>query len=196
MNILGLGPIALGAVAVGTTVKTIEWDFDKAHSKIAFRVRHMVIAEVDGYFKDFSGNVTTEGEDFSTAQIQFTVSVPSIYTEEPDRDTHLKSDDFFNAEKYPNMTFKSTSIKEVGDNKYKLSGNLTIRDVTKPIELDMVLNGIVEDPWGNTRAGFKITGELNRFDYNLKWNAALETGGLVVSKEVKLDLNVELIKKS
>ncbi len=196
MDVLSLGFIAFGVVTAAAQVETTTWDFDKAHSKVGFSVRHMVISEVEGYFKDFSGTVSTEGDDFSTAKVDFKVNVSSINTDNQERDNHLKSDDFFNAEKYPAMFFKSTGIKKVGDNKYKLLGDLTIRDITKPVELDMIYFGTVKDPWGNTRAGFKITGELNRFDYNLKWNAVLETGGLVAAKEVKLDINVELIKKS
>ncbi|MFA3783637.1 YceI family protein [Melioribacteraceae bacterium 4301-Me] len=195
MDILGLSLITLGLVAGSTQVETT-WEFDKAHSKVGFSVRHMVISEVEGYFKEFNGSVVTKGDDFTTAKIEFTVNVPSINTDNEQRDNHLRSDDFFNAEKYPTIFFKSKEIKKVGDNKFKLIGDLTIRDVTKPVELDVTFYGIVKDPWGNTRAGFKITGELNRFDYNLKWSGVLETGGLVAGKEVKLDINVELIKKA
>jgi polyisoprenoid-binding protein YceI len=172
-----------------------KWDVDKAHSKVGFSVTHMVISEVDGFFNDFQGDITTTGDDFSTAKINFTIDVNSITTDNQQRDTHLKSDDFFNAAKFPKITFVGKSLKKVGDNKYKLTGDFTIRDVTKEITLDVTMNGIVKDPWGLTRAGFKIRGEINRFDYNLKWNKMLEAGGLVVSKDVELVINLELTHK-
>lgn len=173
-----------------------EWMFDKAHSKIGFSVTHLVIAEVDGFFKSFDGTIMTRGDDFENTEIEFTADVNSIFTDNEKRDGHLKSDDFFNAEKYPTMTFKSKSFKKVGDKKYKLVGDLTIRNVTKTIEMDVKHNGTVKDPWGNTKAGFTIKGELNRFDFGLKWNAAIETGGLVVGETVELDIKIELAKKS
>ncbi|PKL89552.1 MAG: polyisoprenoid-binding protein, partial [Ignavibacteriae bacterium HGW-Ignavibacteriae-2] len=128
------------------------------------------------------------------AKIEFTVDINSINTDNEKRDQHLKSDDFFNAEKFPKMLFKSKSLKKESGKNWKMVGDLTIRDVTKEITLDVKFNGTIKDPWGNTRAGFKLTGELDRFDYNLKWNSALETGGLVVSKEVEITANIELIQ--
>ncbi len=176
-----------------TTAQT-KWNLDKSHSKVGFSVSHMVITDVEGNFKDFDATVTTTGEDFSTAKIDFTAKTASVYTENEKRDNHLRSDDFFNAEKYPNLTFKSKSIKQVSDNKYKLTGDLTMRDVTKEVVLDVKFNGIIKDMSGNTRAGFKITGELNRMDYGLKFNALLGTGDAVVGNTVELIINVELIK--
>jgi len=173
-----------------------EWTFDKAHSKIGFSVSHLVIAEVDGFFKSFDGKIMAKGDDFENTEIEFTADVNSIFTDNEKRDGHLKSDDFFNAEKYPTMTFKSKSFKKVGDKKYKLVGDLTIRNFTKTIEMDVKHNGTVKDPWGNTKAGFTIKGELNRFDFGLKWNAAIEAGGLVVGETVELDIKIELAKKS
>lgn len=173
-----------------------EWSLDKSHSQVGFSVTHLVITEVDGYFKDYDAKVVTKGDDFSTATIDFTVNTNSIFTDNEGRDKHLRSDDFFNAEKYPQMTFKGKSLKKLGDSKYKLVGDLTIRDVTKQVELDVKYNGMVKDPWGNTKAGFKVTGEINRFDYNLKWDKAIETGSLVVGKEVELIINLQLVKKS
>lgn len=172
------------------------WTVDKSHSKVGFNVTHLVIASVDGYFKEFDAQITTSGDDFAKANISFTANTNSIFTDNNDRDKHLRSDDFFNAEKYPQMIFKGKAMKKISDNKYELVGDLTIRDVTKQITLDVKFNGIVKDPWGNTKAGFKITGEINRFDYNLKWNKAIEAGSLVVGKEVELDINLELTKKS
>lgn len=172
------------------------WGIDKSHSKVGFSVSHLVITDVDGFFKEYDAKVTTNGDDFSTANIDFSVNTGSIFTDNEGRDKHLRSDDFFNAEKFPHMTFKGKSMKKVSDNKYKLVGDLTIRDVTKEVELDVKYNGMVKDPWGNTKAGFKVTGEINRFDYNLKWNTAIETGSLVVGKEVELIIDLQLVKKS
>jgi polyisoprenoid-binding protein YceI len=172
------------------------WSVDKSHSKVGFSVTHLVITDVDGFFKEYNANVTTKGDDFSTANIDFTVNTSSIFTDNDGRDKHLRSDDFFNAEKYPQMVFKGKSMKKVSDNKYKLVGDLTIRDVTKQVELDVKYNGMVKDPWGNTKAGFKVSGEINRFDYNLKWNTAIETGALVVGREVELVIDLQLVKKS
>ncbi len=171
-----------------------KWVIDKAHSKVLFSVTHLLISEVTGEFKSFDGDIEAAKDDFSDAKINFSVDISSINTDNEQRDKHLKSDDFFNAEKFPKMTFAGKSMQKLGDNKYKLTGDLTIRDVTKQITLDVVLNGIIKDPWGNTKAGFKVTGDINRFDYNLKWNALMETGGAVVGKIVHLTVNLELQK--
>lgn len=171
-----------------------KWTFDKAHSKVQFKVTHMVISEVTGQFKSFDGSVETSKDDFTDAKINFTIDVNSIDTDNDQRDTHLKSDDFFNAEKYPQITFVSKSFKKVGDKKYKLIGDLTIRNITKQVELDVIHNGTVKDPWGNTRAGFKVSGKVNRFDFGLKWNALLELGGAVVGENVDIIIDVEILK--
>jgi polyisoprenoid-binding protein YceI len=170
------------------------WDFDKDHSQVKFNVDHLVISEVSGSFNKFDGTVKTEGDDFSTASVEFTIETASIDTDNEKRDNHLRSDDFFNAEKHPRIEFKSKSVKKVGDNKYKLTGDLTIRDVTKQVELDVKQGGIIKDQQGKTRTAFKITGTVNRFDYNLKWNALIETGGAVVGSDVDIICNVELVK--
>lgn len=182
-------------LAVSTNAQTT-WTFDKAHSTIGFEVTHLVISSVDGKFRTFDGTITTKGESFEGAQVNFTADVASITTENEKRDTHLRSDDFFNAEKYPKLTFKGTSMKKAGKNKFKLTGDLTMRDKTKRVVLDVVYNGTVKDPWGNTKAGFRISGEINRFDFDLKWNNVMEAGGAVVSKEVRFNINVELQKQS
>lgn len=180
--------------SVVSLAQSTTWKFDKAHSQVKFNVTHLVISEVTGYFRTFDGTVKTEGNDFSTAQIEFTIDTKSIDTDNEKRDNHLRSDDFFNAEKYPQMKFKSKSMKKVGDNEYKLIGDLTIRDVTKEVELDVVYGGVVNDGYGNTKAGFKVTGTIDRFDYNLNWNALLEAGGAVVGSDVEMVCNVQLIK--
>ena len=171
-----------------------KWSIDQSHSKVQFGVTHLVISEVTGQFNKFDGTIESPSDDFTDAKINFVVDVNSIDTDNQDRDNHLKSDDFFNAEKYPEMKFNGKSMKNFGGNKYKLTGDLTVRDITKEITLDVLYNGTVKDPWGNTKAGFKITGELNRFDYGLKWNALVETGGAVVGKTINLNINLELNK--
>ncbi len=172
------------------------WVVDKAHSKIGFSVTHLLISEVEGYFKDFEIKVVTDRDDFENAKIEFTAKTASIFTDNDRRDEHLRSDDFFNAEKFPEMKFVSKSFKKTGKNKYRLVGDLTIRDVTKQVTLDVVYNGTIKDPWGNLKAGFNVTGQLNRFDYGLKWNALTELGGAVVDKIVKIRIHVELNKQS
>ena len=159
-----------------------KWTVDKSHSKVQFSVTHLIIAEVTGQFKSFDANVEASKDDFTDAKIEFSADVNSVTTDNEGRDKHLKSDDFFNAEKFPKITFVGKSFKKVNGKNYKLVGDFTIRDVTKQITLDVVYNGSVKDPWGNTKAGFKIKGEVNRFDYNLKWNTLMEAGGAVVGR--------------
>ena len=178
------------------TFSQTTWTVDKSHSKVGFSVSHLVITDVDGFFKDYEAQISSNGDDFSTANVELKVNTSSIFTDNEKRDDHLRSDDFFNSEKYPQMTFKGKSMKKVGDKKYKLTGDFTIRDVTKQVELDVKYNGMVKDPWGNTKAGFKITGEIDRFDYNLKWDKAIEAGSLVVGKDVELVIDLQLVKKS
>ena len=186
--------VLLVFIAVSANAQT-KWSFDKSHSNVGFSVIHLVISEVEGRFGSFDGTVITKSDAFEDSEIEFKVDVNSVNTDNAKRDEHLRSDDFFNSEKYPSMIFKSTSMKKVGDNRYKLKGNLTIRDITKPIELDVKLNGVIKDPRGNSKAGFKISGSLDRFDFGLKWNSLMEVGGAVVSKTVTLNLNVELKKE-
>ena len=174
-----------------------KWNIDKAHSKVMFSVTHLVISEVTGEFKDFTGSIESSNPDFTDAKIDFSVDVNSISTDNDMRDKHLKSDDFFNAGKFPQITFKGKSLKKVEGNNYKLTGDFTIRDVTKQVTLDVVYNGTIKDPYGNTKAGFKIIGQIDRFDYNLKWNALIEAGGsAVVGKTVTMTINLELQKAS
>ncbi len=172
-----------------TAVKT-KWIIDTSHSEIAFKVKHMMISTVTGHFEDFNATVETESEKFIDADFNFTAKTGSINTKNKDRDTHLKSDDFFNVEKYPDMTFKSKSFDGS-----KLTGDLTIRDVTKEIKLDVDFNGIAVDPYGQTKAGFEATGSINRKDFNLTWSAVTEAGSIVVSDTVKLIIDLQFIKQ-
>jgi len=179
-------------VFAGTAMAQTTWTIDQPHSKIGFNVTHMVVAEVDGSFKDFEGKVVSNAADFNGATIEFSAKTASIDTDNEKRDNHLKSDDFFNAEKFPEIKFKGKLVKE-GD-KYVLKGDLTMRDVTKPVTLDVTYGGTVK-AFGGEKAGFKITGKVNRQDYGLKWSKATEAGGLVVSDEVQIVAKVELNKE-
>ncbi len=169
--------------------KTI-WKIDPTHSEIEFKVKHMMISTVTGSFSDFEGSVETNGDDFNNAQFEFSAKIDSISTKNADRDTHLKSDDFFNAEKFPTLSFKSKSFD--GDT---MVGDLTIRDVTKEVSLDVDFNGIAVDPYGQTKAGFEATGSINRKDFRLNWNAVTEAGSIVVSDKVRLIANLQFTKQ-
>lgn len=171
------------------------WNVDPAHSSVTFTVSHLVISEVEGSFKKYSGTIVSSKPDFSDAVINFTVDVNSINTDNDQRDKHLKSADFFDAAKYSEMTFKSTSFKKTFGNKYVLSGDLTIKDVTKPVKFDVTFGGTAKDAGGNMRAGFKATTKINRFDYNLKWDKLTEAGGAVVGREVTINIKVEAVEK-
>lgn len=186
---------AILILSVSFTFAQTTWNFDKSHSKIGFSVTHLVITDVEGNFKEFEGSITTSGDDFENAKIEFSAEISSINTDNEKRDGHLKSDDFFNAEKFPQLKFRSKSFKKINEKNYKLIGDLTLRDVTKEVELDVKYNGTVNDPWGNTKAGFSLRGEVNRFDYNLKWDKTIETGGFVVGEDVTILANLQLVKE-
>jgi polyisoprenoid-binding protein YceI len=178
-----------------TASQPSKWNNDPTHSSIKFTVSHLTVSEVEGRFKTFTGTIETPGDDFNNASITFTADVNSITTEDNTRDNHLKSDDFFNAEKYPQMTFKSTSFKKMRNNIYSLEGDLTIRDVTKHVTFAVLYGGTVTDPWGNVKAGFKATGKVSRKAFGLKWNKLTEAGGAVVGDEVNIILNLEFAKQ-
>jgi polyisoprenoid-binding protein YceI len=193
--------IILSALALvsSATFAQVNWKLDASHSKVGFSVTHLMVSETEGKFKVYDGKVSSKSElDFTDASIEFTADAASINTEDEKRDAHLKSADFFDTEKYPKLIFKATSMKpnaKKGKTAYDLEGDLTMHGVTKKVKLSAIgASKTVKDPWGNIKYGFKITGTLNRKDYGLNWNAALETGGVVVSDEVKLDINIELNK--
>lgn len=165
------------------------WTLDKTHSNVGFTVKHMVIAEVNGSFKDADVKVTSTTEDFNGATIEFTAKISSIDTQNENRDGHLKGEDFFNAEKYPEIKFSGKLVKK--GKSYSAVGKLTLRDVTKDVNFPVEYLGTIKES-KFTKAGFKLSGSINRFDYNLKWNKALESGGMVVGEEVKLSANIEL----
>lgn len=162
------------------------WNLDKAHSEISFKVKHMMISNVTGSFKDFDITLQAEKEDFTDAKISFVAQTKSIDTKNEQRDRHLVSADFFDAEKFPEMTFVSTGLIKESDTDYVLEGSLTIKDKTQPIRLNVEFGGVFVDPWGVSKAGFTVSGKLKRSDFGLTWNAALESGGVLVSEEVKL----------
>ena len=180
--------LLLGIACVPAVAQT-SWKLDNTHTNIRFSVTHMTISQVDGKFNDFTGSVTSHSDDFAGSEVAFTAQVASIDTDSERRDGHLKSNDFFNAEEYPELKL-SGKIEKKGD-KYTLVGEFTIRDVTKPIVFDVEYFGQIEGKHGK-KAGFKVTGVIDRFDYNLKWDNALKDGGLVVSSEIGITCNVEL----
>lgn len=172
------------------------WTLDHNHTEVTFKVKHLVISSVTGKFKSFDGSVESDKDDFTDAKIRFTADVNSIDTGNEQRDGHLKSADFFDAANHPQLTFESTSVTKKSGNEYVVSGNLTMRGKTKPVELKAEFGGIQKDFYGNTVAGFEIEGKVNRREFGLEWSAVTETGGIVVSDDVKLQVNAELIKKA
>ena len=166
-----------------------KWAIDPTHSEVSFKVKHLVISTVTGYFRKFDGYAESSSDDFQGAKVSFSADIDSIDTNQADRDGHLKSDDFFNAAQYPKLSF--SGIIE-GD---KLKGELTIREVTKAVELDVDFGGVAGDPYGQTKAGFEIEGKISRKDFNLKWNAITEAGSVVVSDAVRIILSIQLVKQ-
>ncbi len=173
-----------------------KWIIDPSHSEVQFKVKHLVISTVTGSFKEYEGEVEATSEDFTDAKATFSATVNSIETNSAQRDEHLKSADFFDAANHPKITFVSTSLEKKSSSDYLLKGNLTIKDKTKPIELNVEFGGIAKDMYGQTKAGFEITGKINRQDFGLTWGALTEAGGLVVSDDVKLLLNIQLTKQA
>ena len=168
-----------------------KWTTDKSHTSVKFTVTHLVISEVEGKFKDFTGTMISSKPDFSDAVIDFTINVASISTDNESRDKHLRSDEFFDAEKYPQITFKSLLFKKLKKNKYALIGNLTMKDVTKQVKFDVTYGGTAKIGNGRTVAGFKAISSINRFDYNVNWNSITETGSVVVGPIVKIQVDLE-----
>ena len=176
------------------TATASKWAIDPMHSEIEFKAKHLMITTVTGRFKEFSATVESENDDFSDAQISFSAAIDSISTGNEHRDGHLKSDDFFAADKFPTLSFKSTSFKKDGDD-YKLIGDLTIRDITKQVTFDVEYSGIQNDPYGNTKAGFELIGKIKRKEFGLMWDTVTEAGGIVVSDDIKIACNIQLVKQ-
>ncbi|WP_228235687.1 YceI family protein [Allomuricauda sp. M10] len=173
-------------------MSTTVWNLDPTHSELTFKVKHLMISNVKGSFTKFNAKI--EGEDFENAKITASVDADSIFTNNTDRDGHLKSADFFEVETFPVLKFESTSITKTDDGEYTLIGDLTIKGITKSVELDVEFGGFMKDPYGNEKAGFSFNGKINRKDFGLNWNAALETGGVLVSDEVKIAAEVQFVK--
>lgn len=174
---------------------TTKWALDPSHSEIQFKVKHMMISTVSGDFTKFDAQLETEADDITTAKASFTADINSINTKNEQRDGHLKSPDFFDAETHPELRFESTGIEKTGDETFNINGNLTIKGVTKPITLKAENSGVINDPFGYQRTGFELNGKINRKDYGLTWSQVTEAGGLVVSDEIKLIANVEFVKQ-
>lgn len=174
-------------------VKTI-WNVDTVHSEVTFKVRHLVIANVTGYFRTFNGRIEADADDLENAQIHFEADIDSISTNNVDRDNHLKSEDFFDAAQYPKLTFAGKSLQKKGAGEYLLTGDLTIRGVTQEVTLAVEGGETAVDPYGNTKIGFEVTGKINRKDFGLKWDAVTEAGNAVVSDQVRIGINVQFAK--
>lgn len=177
-------------------MSTTKWALDPSHSEIQFKAKHLMITNVTGSFGDINGTAETNGDDFSTAKISFSAQTKSVTTGNEQRDGHLKSPDFFDPEKFPEMKFESTQIDKKSENEFDMHGNLTIKGISKPVKLNVEHLGVQKDPWGNTKAGFSINGKINRLDWGLTWNAALEAGGVLVSEEIKIHSEVQLAKQA
>ncbi len=171
-----------------------KWVMDPTHSELTFKVKHLMISNVKGEFKNFSADI--DHEEFEKGTVNVKVDTSSVFTNSNDRDNHLKSADFFDAENHPAMTFKSTGFKRVDDEEYKLEGLLTIKGVSKKVVFDVEFGGTNKDPWGNEKAGFSLDGKINRKDWGLNWNAALETGGVLVSDEVRIGGEIQFVRQS
>jgi polyisoprenoid-binding protein YceI len=173
---------------------TNNWNLDTVHSGINFSVRHMVVSKVRGRFTKFSGSVALDEGDLTRSTVEATIDATSIDTGTAQRDDHLRSPDFFDVEHFPQIRFRSTRIEKLGGDRYRLAGELTIRDVTRPVELDAEYGGRGKDPWGNERIGFTVKGSLDRKDFGLHWNQVLETGGVLVSDRVEIELEVQAVR--
>ena len=172
-----------------------KWVIDPMHSEVQFKVKHLVISTVSGFFKSFEGTLETDGDDFEDADISFALNIDSIDTNQTQRDEHLKSPEFFDAAQYPQITFKSTSFKKTDDEEYELVGDLTVKGVTKSVKLAAEFGGSTDDFYGNTKAGFEVTGKINRKDFGLTWDGVTEAGSIVVGEDIKLLINIQFAKQ-
>jgi polyisoprenoid-binding protein YceI len=188
-------PLAAASILFFNSAATQTWKSDAAHSRVSFGVSYMMLSEVTGRFTEFEATLAQGKEDFSGSSVNATIAVKSINTDNEGRDKHLRSDDFFNAEKFPAITFVSTSFVKTGEKAFRITGNLTMRDVTKEVVLDATFAGSITDPRGNTRVGFKATGVVNRQDFGVKWNRTLDAGGVVAGDEVNVTLLLQFLKQ-
>ena len=175
---------------------TTKWVLDPTHSELGFKIKHLMISSVSGSLKSFQAEVETDGEDFSTAQISLSADMASISTNNDLRDAHLRNSDFFEVEKYPELKFTSTRLEKTDSDTFTLFGNLTIKGVTRPVKLNVECNGVTKDPWGGERAGFVVTGKINRSEWGVNFNSVLETGGVALSEEVRIFSELQLVKQA
>ena len=179
-----------------STVKT-KWGIDPVHTEISFKVKHLMVTNVKGVFKEYDASIYTAGDDFTTAEVDFWMNPASISTGDEKRDGHLKSPDFFDVENHKEITFRANTIENVDeDGSYELWGDLTIKGIPKRIKLDVEFGGVIKDPWGNERAGLTLNGKINRKDWGLNWNTALEAGGVLVGESINISCEVELVKQA
>jgi polyisoprenoid-binding protein YceI len=183
-------------MTTATRTTTNTWKIDKSHSNIDFKVKHLMISTVRGHFREFDATIELDELNPENARVTATIDVASIDTNVPDRDAHLRSDDFFNADRFPRITFDSTKLERHGETEFRMTGNLTMRDVTREVVLDGEFEGRLIDPWGNDRAAFSAQTEISRKDFNVRWNQALETGGVAVSDKVKISIYAEAVRET
>lgn len=176
-------------------MSTKKWLIDPSHSEIGFKVKHMMFTNVSGTFQKYDASIETQGDDFENAKIKFSGDIDSITTSNADRDAHLLSADFFDAAQFPKINFESTAFRKIDEADFELKGDLTLHGVTKPVTLEVEFSGLMRDPWGNTKSGFIINGKINRKDWGLTWNSALEAGGVLVGEEVKLNIELQFIQQ-
>jgi polyisoprenoid-binding protein YceI len=175
---------------------TTKWVLDPTHSELGFKIKHLMISSVSGSLKSFQAEVETEGVDFTRAKISLSADMASISTNNDQRDAHLRNSDFFEVEKYPELKFTSTKAEKIDNDTFTLFGELTLKGVTRPVKLNVEFNGVTKDPWGGERAGFVVTGKINRSDWGVNFNGVLETGGVVLSEEVRIFSEVQLVKQA
>ena len=174
---------------------TTKWSLDLTHSEIGFKIKHLMISNVTGHFTKFDVQAQTTNDDFSSASVEANIEVASINTNNEQRDAHLRNADFFETETHPNIHFKSTRVEKEDDDTFYLFGDLTIKDTTKPVKINVEYSGTATDPWGNIKAGFTISGKINRKDWGINYNAAMETGGLLLGEELKIQGEIQLVKE-
>ncbi|HEX4494411.1 MAG TPA: YceI family protein [Thermoanaerobaculia bacterium] len=194
-KLFSVAAVAAFATVVALPLRAETFAVDPSHSEVSFQIRHMV-SQVRGRFNDFSGTVQLDAKNLAASSVDFHIKATSIDTNTPDRDKHLRSADFFDVEKFPEITFKSESIQAAGKDKYNVTGTLTMHGVSKKVTLPVTLGGEAKDPWGNTRAGFGIETTLDRKDYGIVWNKAIDNGGVMLGDDVKIAINLEAVKKS
>lgn len=176
-------------------MSTTKWALDPTHSELGFKIKHLMITNVSGNFNKFEVTAESKDEEFTNAKVNVSIAVDSINTNNAQRDEHLRTADFFEADKFPNIVFRSTSIEKVDDENFVLTGDLTIRDITKSVKLNLEYSGVSKDPWGNEKAGFSLNGKINRKDFGITYNATLETGGLMLGEELKIIGEIQLVKQ-